>query len=745
MAKFKASVRNVWLLSYVVILLIPIVIGAFSFVQAYDTVKSETIQYNMDSINMIKQNIDEKISRMYEIQTAVLLSQRISNLTRAEQLDSDIQYLLYEAMREIKLYFTDAAFQSFIYFEKIDSVVSGDSIHGLRTFYDIYYNKTADYSQFVQGLSRIRSNDYTVQVNNNGDIMFTLPVTRGTYMFFIVSGNYISQMVAGNYLTREGILLMLDSNNDLLFTSAPVEGMDMQKLTAERRKAVSDFAFNGSKYSVIDLATKNINYIFLVPKRLFMQKIVGVQTIFIWSVILIVVVGSVSIIMLIKTNYKPVQGLIETIEAGGEGENEFTVISRSIHTLADKNKEMEMRFSKSEPIVRSSVITNLLRGKTMNQDILQPILEEAGLAADGTCFIVLTFSVSDYGIFDDEQLEESSNDDLQTFSNCIISNVVGELIEENNKNIFSEIDEELACIVNVREENCRVIGQQLHDALNKAQSFIQENFGIAFFVGIGRLQQGLAGIAQSYNEAVEAVEYSRLTNAGSLVYFADIKPPERYEYYYSNAREETFINLIRSGSYDEARLYMNRMLDDYLNQPGMSVNIIKCFVYDIAGTLLKTYLEMGSGEEFDKDFGSLDTMFVGSDIERIRLHLEELLQTVCGRILRNSDRTTVSHQVKTYIDSHYMEPNLNINSIGDQLGFVPSYLSKMFKDAYGDNMLNYINMTRMEQAKKLLLSTDGTIDEVANQVGISNKVTFIRLFKKHVGITPGKYREINQG
>ena len=51
---------------------------------------------------------------------------------------------------------------------------------------------------------------------------------------------------------------------------------------------------------------------------------------------------------------------------------------------------------------------------------------------------------------------------------------------------------------------------------------------------------------------------------------------------------------------------------------------------------------------------------------------------------------------------------------------------------------------RMDETKKLLRTTDLTLREIGQRVGIENQNTLIRTFKKAEGITPGQYRMSNQ-
>lgn len=62
----------------------------------------------------------------------------------------------------------------------------------------------------------------------------------------------------------------------------------------------------------------------------------------------------------------------------------------------------------------------------------------------------------------------------------------------------------------------------------------------------------------------------------------------------------------------------------------------------------------------------------------------------------------------------------------------------------GDGVLNYINRTRIEAAKEILKNSSVRIEDVAAEVGILNANTFIRLFKKYEGVTPGAFKKANQ-
>ena len=57
---------------------------------------------------------------------------------------------------------------------------------------------------------------------------------------------------------------------------------------------------------------------------------------------------------------------------------------------------------------------------------------------------------------------------------------------------------------------------------------------------------------------------------------------------------------------------------------------------------------------------------------------------------------------------------------------------------------DYIAKQKLEMAKQLLAETNLTVAEIAERLSYSNAQNFIRLFKKHMEITPGQYRKQNK-
>ena len=85
-------------------------------------------------------------------------------------------------------------------------------------------------------------------------------------------------------------------------------------------------------------------------------------------------------------------------------------------------------------------------------------------------------------------------------------------------------------------------------------------------------------------------------------------------------------------------------------------------------------------------------------------------------------------------------PNLALGELAKQLGFSTNYLSLLIKKELGMSFQEYVTQQRIQRAKRLLLSTDMKIYEVALAVGIEDMNYFSYRFKSIVGVSPKSFR-----
>jgi AraC-like DNA-binding protein len=107
---------------------------------------------------------------------------------------------------------------------------------------------------------------------------------------------------------------------------------------------------------------------------------------------------------------------------------------------------------------------------------------------------------------------------------------------------------------------------------------------------------------------------------------------------------------------------------------------------------------------------------------------------------RNENCSDLKEKILKYIDENYTDSQISLEEVADNFNITPQYLSKFFKENIGVNYLNYVNEKRINNAIEYL-KRDEKVKDAAVKSGFDNIGTFINVFKKHVGVTPGEYKE----
>lgn len=112
--------------------------------------------------------------------------------------------------------------------------------------------------------------------------------------------------------------------------------------------------------------------------------------------------------------------------------------------------------------------------------------------------------------------------------------------------------------------------------------------------------------------------------------------------------------------------------------------------------------------------------------------------------MRSKREIFIAEQAKAFVDENYCDPLMGLYYVAEHLDVSNSYLSTAFKNAYSIGLIQYVNGLRIEKAKEYILKTDKNIKEIAQMVGFSSDINFIRVFKKYENTTPSSLRNIEK-
>lgn len=126
----------------------------------------------------------------------------------------------------------------------------------------------------------------------------------------------------------------------------------------------------------------------------------------------------------------------------------------------------------------------------------------------------------------------------------------------------------------------------------------------------------------------------------------------------------------------------------------------------------------------------------------ILLFHEILLKLAEGEMARKrkEEEQTPAARLKAYIDGHIYE-NLSTGRMAEEVNLSASQMTRVFGRIYGQPPYEYMLARKMETACLLLANTGMSVREVAFRLGFSDEHYFSNVFRKRIGMPPGRYRK----
>lgn len=123
--------------------------------------------------------------------------------------------------------------------------------------------------------------------------------------------------------------------------------------------------------------------------------------------------------------------------------------------------------------------------------------------------------------------------------------------------------------------------------------------------------------------------------------------------------------------------------------------------------------------------------------------LFELINTAIENVRSVQKTDSIVHSqkdiIKDYIDRNYKK-DISAKDVAGILGYSDVYFSKVFKQLFDDNFINYLTKIRIDRAKVLLKDVSFNIKEVGKSVGYADSNYFTKVFKRSIGMSPSEYR-----
>lgn len=114
-----------------------------------------------------------------------------------------------------------------------------------------------------------------------------------------------------------------------------------------------------------------------------------------------------------------------------------------------------------------------------------------------------------------------------------------------------------------------------------------------------------------------------------------------------------------------------------------------------------------------------------------------------GRTASMGRPSYVAYRIKQFIEQHAAGP-LTLQQIASEAGLSPSRASHLFKEAFGQSIMDYAIEVRLSMACEHILFGAMTLEKVAEISGFHSYSYFHRTFRARMGLSPREFREQQQ-
>lgn len=388
---------------------------------------------------------------------------------------------------------------------------------------------------------------------------------------------------------------------------------------------------------------------------------------------------------------------------------------------------LEYAYLKSLPLLRQQFFTQLVLGK-MNQEECTQQIKNLGLELDNKeyCMIAVKIQKVDHkDVFSTLSIKETLKETLDKISTVYE---------------FGIGDKELFLLASDKKQEIEKITRTIQEA----SIMITRIFDAHISCGISDCIKEIEEMPVIYTQALDALEYNLVVPDESYTYYNDLMLQEEVETDWY-AYVEPIGKIITYCEEEELKKQVEKLLE-LLHKAHYNLNEYQMVIMEIAFLFARLYKKyhISSQGEFEgskKMAVTILSLTTGEELDHWLLDYCQLIRILVQK-KRIDNNVILVDNAKKIVQENFSDSDLSVESVCEALHVSTSHFSKIFKQETGGTFMNYMIGLRMEEAKKLLLQTNYKSLVIGEMVGYPEPNYFSYVFKKNCGISPAKYRKL---
>lgn len=393
---------------------------------------------------------------------------------------------------------------------------------------------------------------------------------------------------------------------------------------------------------------------------------------------------------------------------------------------------------KTLPVIETSLVDNLVRGTSPESASMEEALGFLGKRLENPAVIVCRVDHFDAVVQGKSPIE------LQQLYAELVETVRAELPEPQRSLVGYNNPGRVVAVVSC--EASRASYESLHALGEQFRSAVCRIFPFTVTVGIGNAYKDWMSVPFSYAEANLARRYQHVYNRNTVVHIRDVQAlneETKGARPYRVQLEQDLVRCVRDNQQARAAELINELVDFLSGAVGESTDVLRNHCAEVV--TLVSWAVIGTGtdertalEVLHNQVHNLPEWKTVPELRAWMINSLAELMTIVPSRTRNAD---VIQRAVAYLQTHYQASEISLQDVANAVNLSPSYLGSLFKTALGVSYVKYLTQLRIDEAKRLLRTTDSSITVIAEQVGYPNVTNFYRHFQRQTHLTPAAFRQ----
>lgn len=393
---------------------------------------------------------------------------------------------------------------------------------------------------------------------------------------------------------------------------------------------------------------------------------------------------------------------------------------------------------KTMPVIEANLVENLIRGTNPEGSTVDEMLAYLGKRLIWP--VVLVTKVDNFDQFAQEHPQLTSK---QVYTD--LTQLIQRQLPDLNRALVGYSNPGRVVVI-VSTEQLLANPEQIRAFCEQLRQIIADKMPFTVTIGMGKRYMGYESIPLSYAEANLARRYYSGTQGNRVIDLSDIQdrqPQTDSGSHYLVQKERELVEAVETNQMKEAQHLINEIVDylsqRYYTQPDAMRNhcaeLVTLVAWGAIGTGIDNPTVLALLHQQVRALPSWKTV---PDIRAWTLNSLAEMMTLVQDSAQRQDPIQVAI---AYIQENYQRSDISLQQVADEVNLSQSHLSSQFKMRTGSSYVRYLTTIRIDNAKKLLRTTDQSVANIAEVVGYPNTTNFYRHFQKHTGMTPAMYRQ----